>query len=276
MLADTKILLYDDYCPLCTWYSNLFVKYGLLIPGNRVPFSTADPEVLSAIDLVRGKDEIPLFDASTKTTLYGIDALLEILGHNFPLIKLVGHQKQIKSVLTVFYKVISYNRKVIVARRCGKGQFDCSPAFDPFYRMVFMIFFLCFNSIMLSPVHSNILIRLPFYHLSFCQLQVAHLIFVTINCLLAIYLGKQRGIEFLGQANMLALITILLLIPLIVACSIISIPAFLTLAYLSAVTVVIIKEYHKRMKYAGILSSNEGIVWLNISCLAAFLIYVFH
>jgi hypothetical protein len=28
-----KILVYDDHCPLCQWYSGLFVKYGLLKLG---------------------------------------------------------------------------------------------------------------------------------------------------------------------------------------------------------------------------------------------------
>src|SRR5258706_13458694 len=80
MKADTRILLYDDYCPLCTWYSGIFVKSGLLKPENRIPFSKADIEILTTIDMEKGKDEIPLFDTKTQTTLYGIDALLEILG----------------------------------------------------------------------------------------------------------------------------------------------------------------------------------------------------
>ena len=40
-----KVLLYDDYCPLCSWYSGLFVKFGLLNAGNRIPFSKADIEM---------------------------------------------------------------------------------------------------------------------------------------------------------------------------------------------------------------------------------------
>jgi hypothetical protein len=54
MKTTTKILLYDDYCPLCTWYSGLFVKFHLLEPGNRVAFSKADLSVLTAIDIEKG------------------------------------------------------------------------------------------------------------------------------------------------------------------------------------------------------------------------------
>ena len=62
MKRDNKVLLYDDYCPLCSWYSGLFVKYGLLDASSRVAFSTADIKMLTSIDIEKAKDEIPLFD----------------------------------------------------------------------------------------------------------------------------------------------------------------------------------------------------------------------
>src|SRR5690242_18479506 len=86
MYAD-RILLYDDYCPLCSWYSGLFVKFGLVSAENRVPFSKADVEILTSIDIEKGKDEIPFFDQRTGITLYGIDTLLEILGQQAPFIR---------------------------------------------------------------------------------------------------------------------------------------------------------------------------------------------
>ena len=39
---------------------DLFVKFHLLKPGNRVAFSKADLSILTAIDIEKGKDEIPL------------------------------------------------------------------------------------------------------------------------------------------------------------------------------------------------------------------------
>jgi len=79
-MANNKILLYDDYCPLCSWYSGLFVKFGLLSPENRVPFSKADIAILTSIDVEKGRDEIPFIDIETGVTVYGVDTLLEILG----------------------------------------------------------------------------------------------------------------------------------------------------------------------------------------------------
>lgn len=67
--------MYDDYCPLCNWY------------------------------VERGKDEIPLVDVEEKQTLYGIDALLEILGAPFPII--YKKSGKIKAGVLVFKKTIS-------------------------------------------------------------------------------------------------------------------------------------------------------------------------
>ena len=59
-METSRVLLYDDYCPLCSWYSGLFVKFGLLDAENRIPFSKADIEILTSIDVEKGRDEIPL------------------------------------------------------------------------------------------------------------------------------------------------------------------------------------------------------------------------
>jgi predicted DCC family thiol-disulfide oxidoreductase YuxK len=272
----TKILLYDDYCPLCSWYSGLFVKYGLLDQENRVPFSKANINILSSIDIEKGKDEIPLFDTETQTTLYGIDALLEILGQKNSTIKSIGNFKPMKWFLKKLYKFISYNRKVIVAKKCGTGVFDCSPGFNVSYRALFMIVFFVFNSAMLSPLHNNLFSHLSFYHLSFNQLQQAHLIFVTINCMIAVCLKQKQAIEYLGQINMLAIITILLLVPVMITRSLIAVIDWAIVFYLILLTVFIIKEYFRRMKYANIILRHKIIIPINLFCLAAFLAYVFH
>jgi predicted DCC family thiol-disulfide oxidoreductase YuxK len=276
MKTNTHILLYDDYCPLCTWYSGLFVKLGLLNPENRVPFSKADIEILTAIDIEKGKDEIPLYEKETGKTLYGIDALLEILGQNCKLIKPIGNLKPLNWFLKKLYKLISYNRKVIVAKKCGTGSFDCSPGFNVFYRMLFMSIFLLFNSFMLFPLHKTIFSSISFYHLDFFELQAAHLLFVAVNCTIAVFLNPKKGIEYLGQINMLAVICILLLTLLLFLLNTFLLPEWMIFFYLALLTVLIIKEYFRRMKYLNLLPGYKTIIILNLFCLAGFLGYVFH
>src|SRR6266496_1712699 len=273
MESNTKILLYDDYCPLCTWYSGLFVKYKLLEPENRVPFSKAEIEILTSIDVEKAKDEIPFFNTKTGETLYGIDSLLEILGQKKRVIRFIGNFRLVKWFLKRLYKLISYNRKVIVAKKCGPGSFDCSPGFNVFYRVLFMILFLFFNSFMLLPLHYNLFTGLSFYHLSLHQLQAAHLIFVSVNCAVAVFLKQRQAIEFLGQINMLALITILLLIPIMVFSCLIMATESIIIIYLASLTALIIREYFRRMKYANIILKYKSVIAVNLICLVAFLIY---
>jgi hypothetical protein len=137
-----------------------------------------------------------------------------------------------------------------------------------------MMISLLFNSIMLWPLHTNLFSHLSIYHLTFIQLQAAHLIFVVINCIIASFLRNRRSIEYIGQVNMLALIAILLLLPIMIINNFIAMNLFIIVTYLFFLTVFIIKEYFRRMKYANIFLRT--VIATNLICLAAFLGYVFH
>jgi hypothetical protein len=173
------------------------------------------------------------------------------------------------------YKLISFNRKVIVAWKCGRGQFDCSPEFNITYRVAFLALFLIFNSAMLLPVHQNVLTHLSYYRLSFLQLESVHLLFVVSNCLVASFLALPKALEYLGQLNMLALTTVLLCIPLWILNKILFSNEVLSSGYLLALLAFILKDYFRRMEYAGILGSNKIIPMVNLLCLCLFLGYLF-
>lgn len=268
------LLVYDDNCPLCKWYSNQFVKYGFLEKEGRRPFSSIDDTLLRAIDYNRGVNEIPLINTATGEVLYGVDALLEILGGRFAWMKKTGKQKPVYWFVRKLYKFISYNRKVIVARKCSTGAIDCSPAMNYRYRFLFLFIFLLFNTIMLFPLHNNVLVKLPGYHLSILSLQTGHSAFVMINCLLALSFPKPKAIEFLGQANMLALQTILALSPLLLL-SLLSPPVIVYTAWLALTAVFIFKEYLRRMDYLSLLSRHRWVAGINLACMSGFILYLF-
>ena len=272
---ENKILIYDDNCPLCTWYSGLFVKYGFLHAAGRKAFSTVDDDLLSKIDFDKSRNEIPLLDTSTNKVLYGIDALLEILGQKTPLIKSIGNVPPVKWFLKKLYKLISYNRKVIVAKKCSPGNIDCSPDINYRYRFLFMAICLLFNTIMLYPIHNTVFSKISYYHLSFLQLQIAHFALVIINCTLASVFLKARGYEYLGQVNMLAFSAVLLLIPMILSGYFFSSEVIISL-WVIAVSAFIFKEYIRRMEYVGILSNNRWMVSMNLLSVCGFILFLFH
>jgi hypothetical protein len=273
-MKNKKTLLYDDACPLCDWYTGVFVKTGLLGKDGRKAFSTASPELLQCIDQKRGVNEIPLIDNETKEVLYGVDALVAIIGQRCPIVRAVGKNECAKWPLKKLYNFISYNRKVVVARK-SEGGVDCTPGFNIFYRLLFMAIFLCFNTIMLFPVHAELLAKIPFFSISLMEFHLAHVILVGINCLLAIKLSRREAIEYLGQVNMLALLTILLLIPLMLLNRWIAEAGWWNYAWLFLLSIFIVKEYFRRMEFAGITRSHTNIVALNLACLAGFVTAMF-
>lgn len=270
-----KILVYDDNCPLCTWYSGAFVKCGLLPTDGRKAFSTLEATLVEKIDFDRSRNEIPLLDTENGKVLYGIDALLEILDQKIPWVKRAGNFRPVKWFLSRLYKFISYNRKVIVAKKCGTGYIDCAPDLNYFYRLLFMVLFFIFNSLMLIPVHHDVLAPLSFYHLSLAELQAAHLSLVLVNCILACTLKKSGTIEYLGQVNMLALLVILMLTPVLLLQNIFHLHEIAIVILLITISVVICREYLRRMNYAAVLVQHQWLVSVNFICLAGFLLFLF-
>jgi predicted DCC family thiol-disulfide oxidoreductase YuxK len=275
METTDKVLIYDDDCPLCAAYTSAFVRSGLLTQEGRKSFTAASPELLHTINWQRSKNEIPLLDPVTKQVWYGIDALLEILGQKCALIKTIGRFKPVNWFLKKLYSLISYNRKVIVAIKTSPLKIDCTPSFNLFYRVLFMAIFLAANTLMIYPVHTYLLSQIPGYALSTNQLFGLHGLLVFINCLLALCLPKQTAIEYLGQVNMLTLVTNLLLIPLLITNAYTQPGNRVNYVYLALLTLVIFREYFRRMDFANILTRYHLVVAINLVCIIGLFICLF-
>lgn len=270
-----RVLVYDDNCPLCSWYSSLFVTCGLLPATGRQAFSSIDPDLLKQIDFNRSRNEIPLMDIQSGQTWYGIDALLEILGQKIPLIKKTGRVPPVYWFLQKLYKFISFNRKVIVAQKCGPGSIDCTPDINYTYRALFMLFSLVITTVLLAQMHTNVLSFLDAYALDAYELQTAHFGLVGVNVFLSLHLKGPKAFEYMGQVSMLALLAMLVLTPLLIARSMTGLPDWTVYAWFAGTTVLIFREYLRRMQFAGVLLSHHWIGGINLACMAGFVIYLF-
>src|SRR5690348_2405680 len=105
-MKNNFILIFDDNCPLCAWYSNLLVKFKLLPSTGRVPFTKAPEWLFTEVDLEKAKNKIPLIDTDTKKVFYGIDALVEILCQKLPFVKTVCKWPLVNWFLKKLYKFI--------------------------------------------------------------------------------------------------------------------------------------------------------------------------
>lgn len=138
MELKAQYLLYDENCPLCAWYTRLFVKYGFIASETRVSFQSAIESKRFSIDEERAKAEIALVTEGESTT-YGVDSMLKVIGNRWSMVRAIGHFLPIYWMLQMLYRFISFNRKIIAPTVC-KDQCACTPKFNAFWRVTFIAF----------------------------------------------------------------------------------------------------------------------------------------
>jgi predicted DCC family thiol-disulfide oxidoreductase YuxK len=276
MKTDNKIIIYDDTCPMCAWYTGTFVKTGLLTKEGRQAFSSVDAALLNAVDLERGKNEIPLIDTVTHKVYYGIDALLEILGAKMPVIKTIGNLAPVKWFLYRLYRTVTYNRRVIVAPQTGTVScFDCAPDFNTKYRTFFMLLCLVINTLLIFPLQQYIASNGLFAGLTAAKLLAAHTALVFFNIALFALMPRNDRFEYLGQVNMLATLFFLLCIPLMLVNKYLGInEAIVNTVYLGILGGLIGREYIRRMKYAGTWYRYRWVIVADAIGMAGFFLLI--
>jgi hypothetical protein len=132
----TKTLVYDNNCPMCTWYTGKMVNAGLIESNVRVPFEQLDLDNQCLLDLKRARHEIPMIDQNTGEVLYGLDALTIVFANSYPILKPVITRKWFKTGLKPLYYFISYNRRVIAGGAPeNSNAFSFAPDFNLGWRL---------------------------------------------------------------------------------------------------------------------------------------------
>jgi predicted DCC family thiol-disulfide oxidoreductase YuxK len=142
-IVDNKVIIYDNSCPMCSWYTGIFINNNMLAPNGRMGFEDlAQSKHLTQLDLHRAKHEIPLVDINGGETLYGLDAMGHIIGSRFPKVKWLLGIKPIRAFFKQFYNLVSYNRRVIAGTAKSNKGIDCAPDVNLPYRAAFIVFAL--------------------------------------------------------------------------------------------------------------------------------------
>ncbi len=142
-MKNSQTIIYDDTCPMCTWYTGRFIKAGVL--DSRLPFSKLNSEYKNKLDLNRSRHEIPLIDTQTGKVRYGLDTLTYLLSNLMPWANGLLNNPFFKRLLRPLYQFISYNRRIIVPSVSPKGSFDAAPDFHAGWRIALISFILLLN-----------------------------------------------------------------------------------------------------------------------------------
>ena len=90
MELNEHYLLYDENCPLCNWYTRIFVKFGFINRESRLSYQKAIENEHFSFDRERAKSEIAYLSGNGDT-LYGIDSMLKVIGRKWPIVHTIGH-----------------------------------------------------------------------------------------------------------------------------------------------------------------------------------------
>ncbi len=238
MLSD-KIILYDDSCPMCSLYTQAFVRLRLLGPENRVGLAGAGEQYLAHLDLDRARHEIPLLDRETGEVVYGIDALFLIISHRFPILRYLFRLRLFRAPMNGLYQIVTYNRRFIAGTAAPCSGFNCAPDFSLKYRSIYLaLAFAAWAGLLYGFLRNTVKIDDPALHgavLTACSLQ-----------LLALACGARarRRWDYMSSIATNALIFGLLLLPL----PILSLPTAGLAALLVCAIAITALDYGRRIR----------------------------
>jgi|SRR5690606_1415070 len=236
-------IFYDDECPMCQVYTKAFVKTGMLDEQGREPFSLAVDKT-PGVDWHKAKNEIALVDRKNNQAFYGIDALLQILTHNFPFLRLLKKNPLLEKVLWHLYYFISYNRKVIAPGRVFEGKNICVPDFNLTYRIVYIGLTWFITSLILvqySQLAEPLVSGSQFFReFIVCGGQL------LFQGLILLFVSKDRIVHYLGNVMTVSFAGSLGLLPAFLLTTIIHSPWFY-IGWFSVIVVLMFFEHKRRV-----------------------------
>lgn len=254
MTENSKVIIYDDTCPLCNWYTAQFISAGLLARDGRQSFTDLSSSKLGLqLDAERSRHEIPLVDRNGGEVLYGLDSLLYILGSRFPLLEKIARWSPMHAFLKRFYGFVSYNRRIIVPSKQEQvPDFDCSPRFHLGYRTAFLTFCILTACLITALLGYSTTLE-GWSVLKRCSIALLGCgTGWAIMMLSAFRLKKEEKWDYWGQLAVIMLLGVLALVPGILLASLFSFGNIaLAMSVLCSATLML-REHHRRVELIGI------------------------
>jgi len=218
MLKNRKLLI-DQNCPMCNIYGKCFTKVGLIEKNTISPYQTISNFYANQIDMHRAKNEIALLNTETSSTIYGIDAMIEIVAHNSGFFKKLLRSKIVYTLLQGLYSFISYNRKIIYPPLENSKGRVCTPDLNKTWRWVYIFFVAIFTGVVLNQYAFHLNMALGWEH---NWVREIYICFGQITWqMIAIYLfDKNKTLEYLGNMSTVSMIGGVLLLPVLLLNSI--------------------------------------------------------
>ena len=269
----SKAIVYDDSCPLCSLYTQGFVRWGLLEPQNRIPFSRLNEcGTLENLDLDKARHYIPLVDLTGSETLYGPDALVFLLQQKIPVLGKLMQLRMLQKLVLGLYHVISYNRRVIIPAQAAPNSFDCAPDYNPRYRLAFIFISLLIASLGTFAFEQSLKTVFPVTAGGWAMLLIAGTGWL-LQIALALLFLRQNKIDYIGQLCVIMLVGVLLLMPGVCITAIWPAPVIPLISVLLS-SCMMLQQHLYRVKYLQISSRWTFLWFFNLQSTAAIWSYL--
>ena len=137
-MLESKVIIYDDSCPMCKLYTYWFVAWGFLLPriglDSRPLRRTSRHMSILIADGTRSRCLIE----PPKKRFMASAALTYVLGSRWTWLKPFFESRVFMWMFYPLYQIITYNRRVIAGCQACCG-FDCAPDLNRFYRSVYLL-----------------------------------------------------------------------------------------------------------------------------------------
>ncbi|MFD1601500.1 hypothetical protein ACFSJW_15765 [Flavobacterium artemisiae] len=265
---ENQTLLYDEDCPLCSLYTTGFIKAGMLDQNGRKPYCNLSNEEQDFVDVKRAANEIALIDYTTKTTTYGIDSLIKVIGFSFPWIEKIIAAKPVYFLLRKFYSFVSYNRKVIIPAQAKENKLECVPDFNYKYRSLFIGFALTITTFVLFG-YSNLILNIP--KSTITRELIVAFGQIVFQSLFLFKFDKQTILNYAGNLMTVSLMGSLILMPILILSQFMQLPQMIILGWFAGTVLIMFLEHFRRIKILK-LPFYLSFTWIIYRIIALFLI----
>ncbi len=261
MIKENKLLI-DKNCPMCRVYGNGFVKAGLIDEDTICAYQDVPPETQMNIDFDRAQNEIAMHDKATGETTYGLTAIIKIISQDRPTLKSILSHKFVFKPLSVLYKFISYNRKVIApSAPAAEAARLCEPSFNIPFRWAYIIFVALVTAVVVNAFTALLFPHFGWTHsiqneLLICFGQVAWQGTATLLLL------KKNRLTYLGNMSTVSMMGAILLLPILFVLSFLNPSVYVLLLLFFCVVGLMFLEHIRRCTLLGIS------LWMTVSWLA--------
>ncbi|HEV7330047.1 MAG TPA: DCC1-like thiol-disulfide oxidoreductase family protein [Flavisolibacter sp.] len=135
------VILYDAACPMCNLYTKGFQKAGMLSENGRLAYHQMPDTFACLVNQDRSVNEIALVNTTSGKVYYGVESLLQIIVHSFPVLGPLSQNHLFRKIADKLYKFISFNRRLIIPAEKKEMQNPVlNPSFHQRYRMAYLVF----------------------------------------------------------------------------------------------------------------------------------------